>query len=1193
MTDFNFACANCGTKLNLIVQPAPGEVIPCPACGQPFTATAQLGSRAMLVGFGIFSGFVILAVFVAVVVYSWAKNEKDPSVAVEPPRSVNTQEVAQAPQEPQEQPEPSAPALLGYKWKLGQTFRYEISMEANGRSFQGVNTYEVATIDGRTKLAFLGRRQFKQTGFVVSDRFIVTNARSLRWASHVELWVKDKVYPAKLFAMDKSIDLAVLQLDAPGLQPLPLAEDSVIATGDEVWLVNCDAANSLVKSVNRVKGQITEVVRSESHTQISIQHWADRVIEDAVVLNAEGQWIGVVGRRDPTDSESLVRAIAVESVSDLLKQYGIQVVGDRQAQDSKPKSMLARTRPALVQLEVTIDPSAATKSQRYTLSTKSRFLPFDDSGDNLLKKSVSALMNALNQKQGNLVVDELGNLLDKKSTTPLPFLLGPAEQLPFVPFSASGKRTWQKHELLVVGLSSLSSKTNERVYAHREIRYEIEEVSGGKVTIGMDVSVKSLGWEVAATGVHLSGTGRAVFDFENGTIESNQLSLIYDQKVDSKLTTFPVEISSTLAGDEAIAKADSADDSITSTASSLQEQAARLDDLLFRLSETQERAECAEIISGIIELNGLPEHREQVIRKCLGLLLDRNVKIRNVGIRAVGRCGDPNTANLISRHLADEDSVNEAVEALLALNHEKADAVLISALFSRRHGFRRENNRMVRVEIEPPVIDVFRKMGKSAEPVLLRLLDRADNSRKSAILALLGEVGGKATVVHLEQLLSSGVEDDRTRASMELVLSKLNDQRPLPKDPSSLIATLNIAKTPEDIVAVLDSLLELDIEPYQDVTEQVSAAVRSLRYRVDDAVYLKALRVMQKWRHNDDFVNALIPLTRRTESPDVQKEALSMLCLDKTPAATRSLIISMRHGDAHVTDAVVSGLKRIGDTCESGLLPLIQYHDEQTVAKICEILAVSGGDKTVRRIEEILESGVFDSRTLTSFKDVLRSLQPQSRWLSITEPNVEQLSPEDAAAALDLSKPLTTQLSALMSLAEASPTEPPRSEVAKRLNRFMNHEHPTIRTWTFRVLHTWSSAETISAIEEILNSDNDFARWAAIDAIPYAYHDKTAAARAIAARIQSGHVDSWWANRAILAIGRPAEHALLELLTETPSSVNISAMYVLGKVGGPDSIARLKELALAHASLKFSATRSVKKIEERLQAEKEPKSNVE
>jgi HEAT repeat protein len=1184
MPDYNFQCAECGTQLDLIVHPDPGEVIPCPTCGEPFMAKASRNPLTKLVAFSILAGFFGLAIVAAIVVYFWAKQDKDPSVdsgtsPLVKARSVATQPAAQA--------EPSVPELLGYKWGLGQKSAYKIALEVNGRSFHGVNTYQVVTIDGRTKLAFLGRRQFNRTGFVVSDRYIVTSARNLRWASRVELWVKDRFHAAKIFAIDKSIDLAVLRLDAPDLPTFNLASISELETGDDVWLVNCETGNSLLKSVKQVKGKITEVDKSETHTKIVIDHSGNRVVEDAAVLNKLGQLIGVVGGRTTTDPKSRVRAIAVTSVRGLLEQHRIEVAENNHAEDSKSKSILARSRPALVRLQVTVDPSAATLSHRYTLRTKSNFVPFDNPDENLVKKSVSALMNVLNRQQGNLVMDELGNLLEKKRTTPMPFALGSAEQLPFIPFSASGKRTWEKYELLPVRISSLSQQTNEQVHAVREIYYEIEDVSGGKVTIGIDLSVKSLGWEVAATGIKLEGTGRAVFDFENGRIESNQLSLFYQQKVDSKLTRFPVELTSTLIEDQAVARVVPKVNTNPEKYSESEERAAKLDELLFRLSQTDEPAECAEVISEILKLKGLPEYQEQVKRKASSLLRHQDAKIRNVGIRAIGLCGDPNYALIIRQYLGYEDSVLDTVQALIAMDHEKADKALVSALTSRRQGFRRENKRMVRVVIEHPAADVFRAIGKPAEPLLLRLLDTAKDAEKPSILSLLGEIGGKDTVAHLKSLLFEGVENDRTRMSIELLLNKLDDQRQLPKNPSSLIVALKVAKSQKDISSVLESLLELNVESHKDQRELVSTEVRRLLYRRDDEIALKALSVLQKWKHNDDFVTSLIPFTRRTDNLELQQEALRMLCMDRTPAATRNLIVSLHHADAYVTEAVVDGLKKIGNASEFGLLLLIQYHDERTVAKVCEILAVSGGIRTVRQIEEILGSGVFDSRTLASFQEVLKSLSPQSRFLSLTKPDLELLSPKDAVEALDLSKPLTAQLSALMSLAAAPPTDPPRSEVATRLNRFMNHKHPTIRAWTFRVLHTWSVEDNIPAIQEMLESDDDFVRWTTIDAIPYVFHDKTNAARAIARSMASGHVDSWWSNRAIMTIGRPAEHAIMELLSDASPAVAYSAIQLLAKIGGPDSVARLKQLAENHPQLKVGAASALKRLEERLQTESE------
>jgi S1-C subfamily serine protease len=77
------------------------------------------------------------------------------------------------------------------------------------------------------------------SGVVVSaDGHILTNWHVIQRAAHVDVQLSDgRLLPAKFLGADQEVDLAVLKIDATGLQPLSFADSNAVRVGQIVFAV--------------------------------------------------------------------------------------------------------------------------------------------------------------------------------------------------------------------------------------------------------------------------------------------------------------------------------------------------------------------------------------------------------------------------------------------------------------------------------------------------------------------------------------------------------------------------------------------------------------------------------------------------------------------------------------------------------------------------------------------------------------------------------------------------------------------------------------------------------------------------------------------------------------------------------------------------------------------------------------------
>jgi serine protease Do len=138
------------------------------------------------------------------------------------------------------------------------------------------------------------------SGVVLSrDGYILTNEHVIEDSNLLEVQLADKrSYTARVVAADDLVDVAILKIDATGLQPLPWGDSDRVEVGEQVFAIGnpFDLDDSVSKGIVSAKG------RNLPDSPLDGPHYEDYIQTDAAInpgnsggalINIRGELIGL------------------------------------------------------------------------------------------------------------------------------------------------------------------------------------------------------------------------------------------------------------------------------------------------------------------------------------------------------------------------------------------------------------------------------------------------------------------------------------------------------------------------------------------------------------------------------------------------------------------------------------------------------------------------------------------------------------------------------------------------------------------------------------------------------------------------------------------------------------------------------------------------------------------------------------
>lgn len=130
---------------------------------------------------------------------------------------------------------------------------------------------------------------------MTQDGYIITNAHLLSVASDIKVTIGDKDYSAEVVGLDNITDIAVIKVDASGLEPAEFADSSGVLAGESVAVIgnpvgdNINITNAVIASIDSdftYLGMTTGIMQVYAYLGMNAS--------GSMVLNQYGQVVGLV-----------------------------------------------------------------------------------------------------------------------------------------------------------------------------------------------------------------------------------------------------------------------------------------------------------------------------------------------------------------------------------------------------------------------------------------------------------------------------------------------------------------------------------------------------------------------------------------------------------------------------------------------------------------------------------------------------------------------------------------------------------------------------------------------------------------------------------------------------------------------------------------------------------------------------------
>lgn len=214
----------------------------------------------------------------------------------------------------------------------GTTLTISALPQGEAHSFQQIyqeNIASIVSIRGSSELGL-----YFGTGVIMTENgYIITNAHVIEGCAQVDVVLQnDQVYPAQLVGYDVQTDLAVLKIDAQGLDPAQFGDSAALQVGDTVLAIGNPLGEEL-------RGTMTDGIISAINRDVDVDGYTMVLLQTTAALNSgnsggalindRGQVVGITNlKMESYDStvEGLGFAIptaTVKSVVDELIAHGV------------------------------------------------------------------------------------------------------------------------------------------------------------------------------------------------------------------------------------------------------------------------------------------------------------------------------------------------------------------------------------------------------------------------------------------------------------------------------------------------------------------------------------------------------------------------------------------------------------------------------------------------------------------------------------------------------------------------------------------------------------------------------------------------------------------------------------------------------------------------------------------------------
>ena len=454
----------------------------------------------------------------------------------------------------QDPPGSSASPRLRYGWKEGQKYAYEYTLESRlqntSETTRGSITYE-AREPAQRPASPRPAQSASGTGFVVSrDGHLLSCAHVVQGATSVRARIDGRTHEARVLALDRRTDLAILRLSAGGIPALPLGDSASVQLAQDVRVVGYPLTDVLGSSIKITRGTVAGIVDHEGQRLFQVDAAVNPGNSGGPLVNERGEVIGVASAKLSGEEISNVGfAVPVAEVRDLLARHGISFTAASGGPSLEGPELARRVTPSVALLEVSLGAGGAGMERQMELHYAAHMLKQEQASG--VRRSAPfrrpfgpgmagpPRIRFPETEHGQVLVDVAGEVYAAEPELNLPFLMGPVALLAIEPLPQENETSWYRRRSITLvrkeqedspfpyvgprrfrppfGAEPPRPKVVAATLALERFDYRITETAPGTVSIAKRHELETVDRH-AQPNVKMAGSGTLVFDTAQGLL---------------------------------------------------------------------------------------------------------------------------------------------------------------------------------------------------------------------------------------------------------------------------------------------------------------------------------------------------------------------------------------------------------------------------------------------------------------------------------------------------------------------------------------------------------------------------------------------------------------------------------------------------------------------------------------------------
>lgn len=393
------------------------------------------------------------------------------------------------------------------------------------------------------------------SGIVLTpDGVIATCAHVVNDTTSIEVVIGGQTYPAKVLHLDIPIDLALLKIEAQGLNPVTLANSDQLQLGQALRVVGFPLSDVLGTGIKITQGAVSGILEQDGQRRIQTDATINPGNSGGPVFNTRGEVVGIASAKLSGVAVSQVGfCVPSNTLAALIQKHGVGLPPAIPGQEMDATALVQKVTPSVAYIKVSGDaPAEPAFTFRYTANMRVRRQTLDG-------HPIIGGITLPTRDRGYVSMSDNGTPVDISDGEYAPIIMSRLPLIPFVELSRTGQPDWTKQrEISIVREERSKSPFGSRrgfyddlfpgqkpkviaVQKAMEIeKFHVTSDTAEQLVLNRTYELKTT--DGSEPGLLLTGSGTWTFDRTTGMPAASETKGTYQVTVSGVTITIPYTV---------------------------------------------------------------------------------------------------------------------------------------------------------------------------------------------------------------------------------------------------------------------------------------------------------------------------------------------------------------------------------------------------------------------------------------------------------------------------------------------------------------------------------------------------------------------------------------------------------------------------------------------------------------------------